>query len=510
MDLKLPYDISRYLYLHWTERDYFSYICIDRQGHLLKWDEEIQLFYGLDLNKQQLADEQLIYLSGFFPYEEPEICILEYVNFANGRTAHLHIVPTDDTVYVLFFDATNAAKLKQELQQTHNELKLLYQQEVRSRELLQKTYIQLEQHKKIAEKANQFKSKFLKNISHDLKNPLNSILGFAELLEFDPLLNEDQKDSVQMISNSSHYILQLITELLDAAKVETNNMTVKLEQTNIIDIIEKVIKLVQPMADKEQLSFFQRLHSEQINIWIDRLHFQKIIMNILSNAIKYNNPIGCIIISSYITQSNILRINIRDTGVGIATDQLDKVFEDFERGTASSSDIEGTGLGLGICKQLVELMQGRTNVYSDTGLGSLFWLELPLSEAYTDSKTNLSVLFIEQQNINIELMNSLLDECSHYQLQCVENTQEAFKVLDRNTTSAIILSANLTNYLEILHLLKAHHSSAELPVVVLFDCNVMPEQITKVLQAGAYDYLMTPFNVTFTNELFERLASVTD
>lgn len=257
MENELPFDIARYLYGQWTERNYFSYICCNRQGYLLDWNEDIQRFYGLSLNKEQNIDEQLMCLLGFFPYEDDEICILDFVYFETRRTANIHIVPTDDSIYVLFFDATEAAKLRQELQQAHNEIHILYQQEKRSRQLLQKSNLQLQQQKAIAEEANQFKANFLKNVTHDLKNPLNSIMGFTQLLEAsDPPLLSTQTESLKMIQKSSQYILHLIDDLLEATQIESGHFKIQLEAVNIATIIKNVLDLLRPLTDKNKIVFF--------------------------------------------------------------------------------------------------------------------------------------------------------------------------------------------------------------------------------------------------------------
>ena len=508
MEYGLPFNITRYLCGQWTERSFFAYILIDEQGFLSDWSDTIQPFYGLKLIKEQAANEQLIFLQGFLPYEDKEPFILNAVHFETERSANIHIVPSTHELCILFFDVTESSKLRQELQQSRNETQLLYEQEIRSMRTLKQSYNELHRQKELAEQANRSKSEFLQNITHDLKTPLTSVLGFAQLLESSETpLTEAQQRYVQAIKTSGEFQLELINDLLGAAKIGESKVKIYPEPTNITQLIEESMGLLKPLADKNNISFFNRLDKGNLEIFIDPKRFKQIILNLLSNAIKYNHPNGCIIISSYITPTNHLRVNIRDTGIGIEIEQRSKVFDVFERGMLENSDIEGTGVGLAVCKQLVELMQGSIDVYSDKGLGSLFWVELPINEQPIEHKEYnnhlQTVLYLEDQAVNIELMKHLLGQCSHSKLIDVSNLENALEVINNQSISVIIISDGLKNYLDIFQSLQKNKT---IPTIVLLDKETSTEQITVALKAGFCDYLIKPFDFHFTMALFNRFA----
>ena len=510
MEHGLPFNITRYLCGQWTERSFFAYILINEHGFLSDWSDTIQPFYGLKLFKEQTASEQLLFLQGFLPYEDKEPFILNAVHFETGRAANIHIVPSADELCILFFDVTESSKLRQELQQSRNDTQLLYEQEIRSMRTLKQSYNELHRQKELAEQANRSKSEFLQHITHDLKTPLTSVLGFAQLLEnsITPL-TEAQQRYVQAIKTSGEFQLELINDLLDAAKIGESKVKIYPEQTNIVELIEESIKLLKPLADKNNISFFKRLNTDNLDVFVDPKRFKQIIINLLSNAIKYNHPNGCIIISSHITSTKQLSINIRDTGIGIEIEQLNKVFEVFERGMLENSEIEGTGIGLSISKQLVELMQGSIDVYSDKGLGSLFWVEFPVNKQSIDpiEPNNLqTVLYLEDKPVNIELMKHLLKQRAHSKLINVTNKKNALNIINNQPISVIIMSEGIENYLDIFQSLQANEKAQIIPTIILLDKETSPQQIKIALEAGFYDYLIKPFDFNFAMELFNRLA----
>ena len=513
----LPFSITRYLCGQWTERTIFIYILINKQGYITDWSDNITPFYGLKLNTQQAADEQIVFLQGCLPYDSCEPLILDSVNFDTGRSADIHLIPAEEEeLCVLLFDVTESTKLRQQLQQKSNDIALLYEQEKHSIRKLKQSYKQLERQKEISETANRAKTTFLQHINHDLKNPLNGILGFLQLLEMhdENPLDKDQQEYLQEIKNSSTYMLDLVNELLDIAKIESGRISINSELLTPATIVYDSINILKPIAEKNNITFINRINLNIPPIYTDPVRFRQIMINFLSNGIKYNNPDGCIIISSYITRQSKLRINIKDTGIGIKNDHLDKVFEAFERGDAEKTNIEGTGIGLNVCQQLAELMQGSVGVYSDLGCGSLFWIELPLEQKIINSasleNTQQTALYIDAEKISIDLTRDLINECSEYNVFAVKNVEKALESVEKQSISVIIIHTNSfkNDYLQILAQLQAHPIAKKIPVVAIFDTNTEAMEITAAMQAGFYDYISQPFDFTLTLELFERLKSI--
>ena len=230
--------------------------------------------------------------------------------------------------------------------------------------------------KLLAEQANQAKSKFLSSMSHELRTPLNAILGFSQLIEMKSQ-EEKTRDNSQEIINAGNHLLSLIEEILDLSKIESGHIELSIEECSLNKILNNTLTLINPLAEKHSIQIENKVNTS-FNINVDKMRFKQVILNFLSNAIKYNSENGKVIIDSS-TDNNMLRLSITDTGKGLTPEQLNNLFEPFERLGAENSNIEGTGLGLNISKDLIELMGGTITVESTVGKGSRFSICVPLS-----------------------------------------------------------------------------------------------------------------------------------
>jgi signal transduction histidine kinase len=206
---------------------------------------------------------------------------------------------------------------------------------------------------------------------------MNAILGFAQLLALDNL-SENQKDSVQHIITAGHHLMDLINQVLDLAKIEADKLELNLEEISLTYLIQNCLSLVQPLTLKNQIKLIDNSGmGHHTLVIVDKLRFKQVLLNLISNAIKYNRTAGSVTITTALVQPQRLRISITDTGNGLSKEQIDKLFQPFERLTAKNSQIEGTGIGLCISKKLIEAMDGRIGVESEEGEGSCFWIEIP-------------------------------------------------------------------------------------------------------------------------------------
>ncbi len=244
---------------------------------------------------------------------------------------------------------------------------------------------ELKHQTELAKKANQAKSRFVSRISHDLRSPLNGILGFAKLLQTTAgdIMNSKQQKYVENIIMAGNHLLQLINELLDLAAIEAGKLHVQMEKVALNMVVEDCFTLVTPLTRSKNIALINELNPTQDEfIYADVMRLKQVLINLLSNAIKYNRPNGCVQLYISEPRANRLRIHVEDGGYGLDKDKLEQLFESFNRLGLENGNTEGCGIGLVIAKSLVELMDGEMGVTSELGQGSTFWFELNSAENF--------------------------------------------------------------------------------------------------------------------------------
>jgi len=227
-----------------------------------------------------------------------------------------------------------------------------------------------------AARASDAKSEFLSRMSHELRTPLNAILGFAQLLELD-MLPVEQQASVDQIQRAGQHLLSLINEVLDISRIESGRLSLSLEPVDVGGLLDEVTMLLTPAAEAAGLSLTVASGEERgAFVRADRQRLLQVLLNLGSNALKYNERGGSVSFRTSFSAQDRVRFEVRDTGPGIPLDQQDQLFVPFSRLGAERSAVEGTGVGLALSKQLVELMGGAIGVESLPGHGSTFWVEL--------------------------------------------------------------------------------------------------------------------------------------
>ncbi len=232
--------------------------------------------------------------------------------------------------------------------------------------------------KEEAESASKAKSEFLSRMSHELRTPLNAILGFGQLLEMDrePLLSKLQAGNVKEIMAAGHHLLALINEVLDLGRIESGKLDLTLARLQILPLVETCVRQVAPLATARGIDMQMNI-AGNLAVVADEIRFKQVVLNLLSNAIKYNHEKGKIRINAAPSGLAMIRISVEDSGIGIESSALERIFQPFERLVSAYSGIEGSGIGLALCKKLVNGMHGELGVESEPGKGSTFWFELP-------------------------------------------------------------------------------------------------------------------------------------
>lgn len=383
---------------------------------------------------------------------------------------------------------------------------------------------------KEAEDANRAKSAFLSSMSHELRTPMNAIMGFGKLLEIDSDLNKNQQQSINEILKASEHLLTLINEVLDLAKIEAGKIELSIENIQLSVAIIESLQLIYPLAEKRSISIvilkdnneisLNDLVNDPVSLRADHTRLKQVIINLLSNAVKYNVVGGSIAIKiSTNANKDCVRINVIDTGIGMSLENKRNLFVSFNRLGAENTDVEGTGIGLVITKNVIELMGGRIGVETEPGKGSDFWFDLPAAEkpkaASVDQKsvsfninTEYSVLYIEDNPANLRLVTQLLARFPNVHMWSTHDPKLGIELSIEHNPDLILLDINLPGMdgYEVLEILRKNDLTCNTPVVAV-SANAMKSDIEKGLSAGFDDYITKPINIQYMLSVLETMIT---
>jgi PAS domain S-box-containing protein len=383
-------------------------------------------------------------------------------------------------------------------------------------QILQANNVELKVAKSAAEKANLAKSDFLSSMSHELRTPLNAILGFAQLVETGtPAPTPTQKRSIDQISQAGWYLLELINEILDLALIESGKLLLSPEPVELSKVMLECQAMVEPQAQKRGVSVSFPASDVAYFVHADRTRVKQVLINLLSNAIKYNSVSGKVLVTCApsVDVPGCLRICVEDTGNGLPAEKLQQLFQPFNRLGQEANVEEGTGIGLVVCKRLVELMGGAIGVESTVGAGSVFWIELNLAAAQmpllkdvkplsiADRRTAATgqlhtLLYVEDNPANLMLVEGIIERRPDIRLLSARDGIQGIKLARAALPDAILMDINLPGIsgIDALKALADDPATTHIPVIAL-SANAIPRDIEQGLQAGFFRYLTKPIKV---------------
>jgi len=379
---------------------------------------------------------------------------------------------------------------------------------------LQQKNTELERARAVAEKANLAKSEFLSGMSHELRSPLNAILGFAQLMESEtPPPTLAQKESLKLILQAGWHLLKLINEILDLAKVESGQVPMSLEPVALAEVMLECQSMVELQGQQRDLQMIFPLLDTGYFVLADRTRVKQVLINLLSNAIKYNREHGTVEVSCVRSTPERIRIGVRDTGTGLSPEQLEQLFQAFNRLDQEGGGEQGTGIGLVVTKRLVELMGGMIGVKSSVGEGSLFWFELisvarPPAHLDDDEANALglvhapraarphTLLYVEDNLANLRLVEQIVARHPGMRLLTALNGNSGIEIANVSQPDVILMDINLPGIdgFETLKMLRSTPKTAHIPVIAV-SANAMPLDIERGLKAGFLHYITKPINV---------------
>jgi PAS domain S-box-containing protein len=388
-------------------------------------------------------------------------------------------------------------------------------------QVLQEKNVELESARSVAEKANLTKSEFLSSMSHELRSPLNAILGFAQLLESgSPPPTSTQKASIDQILKAGWYLLDLINEILDLALIESGRLSLSLEPMSLVDVMLECQDMIEPQAQKSGIRMSFPQFEIPYFVHADRTRVKQVLINLLSNAIKYNRAQGTVEVTCSASTEKRIRISVHDTGEGLSPEKLAQLFQPFNRLGQESRAEEGTGIGLVMSKRLVELMGGEIGMDSTVGTGSVFWFELNLAtepqlavgadeplaphHAHVQHGAVLrTLLYVEDNQANMQLVEQLIARRPDMRLLSAADGTSGIEMARTHQPEVIMMDINLPGMsgIQALKILREDPVTAHIPVLAI-SANAMPHDIKKGLEAGFFRYLTKPINV---NEFMDAL-----
>ncbi|MCW9025446.1 MAG: PAS domain S-box protein [Gammaproteobacteria bacterium] len=385
--------------------------------------------------------------------------------------------------------------------------------------------------KEESDRANNAKSSFLSSISHELRTPMNAMMGFAQLLNLGMSgeLNDKQQQAVENIMKAGNHLTDLIDQVLELSKVEAGELAINNSEVNYLDVLKECLVLVQPRIDETGVRVIKDYKESDFPVLVsDSTRLKQVLLNLITNAVKYNSENGEIVLSVKEQSNNIFRVCIKDTGTGIPVDKHDNVFKPFDRLGKEAGTIEGTGIGLTLSKKIMELLGGDIGFESQEGKGTVFWIDVPMTRDKPVGLRNelvdefslqhrcqkeecplKTVLYIEDNPLSMDLMKIVVEEFPNINMLSANTGDKGIQLAIENHPDLILMDINMPgmNGFDALKILQKSPASCDIPVVAV-TAAAMPREVDQGLTAGFVDYLIKPIDIKKTMDMISGVLKL--
>ncbi len=397
-----------------------------------------------------------------------------------------------------------------------NEVRCGYISDITEHKLYQEARMAAE----TAQRASHAKSEFLSRMSHELRTPLNAVIGFAQLLRIDtqPRLSESQLRKAELIERSGAHLLAVISDVLDLSRIEAGDMPISIEPVHVDTTVQDVLAMVAEAAQAAKVQLMPPLFDMSVPVMADRVRLRQILMNLISNAIKYNRPDGEVRVRVWQDETHV-SIQVADTGLGLSPEQQTHLFEPFNRLGAEQTGVEGTGIGLVIVQRLIELMNGTLSVNSQQGAGTTFTVVLPAADTDLPSDHgalidlpqptgSATVLYVEDNEVNVLLVRQIMALRPSWKLVVAKSGEQALKMVRQERPDLLLLDMHLGDMsgFELVDLLDADPATRGIPKVAL-SADAMPDRVHAARERGFSAYITKPLNVAMLLQCLEEQLS---
>jgi len=378
----------------------------------------------------------------------------------------------------------------------------------------------------MAQASNRAKTEFLAHMSHELRTPLNAVLGFSALVrkEAENRLTSKELEHLEHVQQAGWHLLRLINDVLDLSRIEVGQFAIETRRLELIPVLDEALKMSSPLAADSSISLVAHYRDgRRCNAIADPTRLRQVVLNVVTNAIKYNRPEGAVHVDVFIRGDRAV-IEVLDTGIGMTPRQLDQLFEPFNRLGREGHGIEGTGIGLALSRQLMQLMNGDVEVTSEPGHGTRILLSLPFDDAEplplptpnapafepaADHPVSGRVLYIEDNAVNMQLVEALLARWRDVQFLSAADGETGIQLAHSQSPDVILLDMQLPDMdgFDVLRRLRAHEALRRIPVIVL-SATASADDITSARAAGAADYWTKPLDFNrFVNDMAKVLRA---